>query len=71
MDKLPGDWTVHQEKGAKSFSGDNPTAKPFSILFARHNHMSRPTAKALEIDFCHATEVHFPDQIVRNKLHYR
>ena len=38
------------------------------ILLSRRNHMS--TDKALEIDFCRATEVHFPDQIVRNKLHY-
>ena len=40
----------------------------FLILLSRRNHMS--TAKALTIDFCRATEVHFPDQIVRNKLHY-
>ena len=40
----------------------------FLILLSRRKHMS--TAKALEIDFCRATEVHFPDQIVRNKLHY-
>ena len=40
----------------------------FLILFSRRNHKS--TAKALEIDFCRATEIHFPDQIVRNKLHY-
>ena len=40
----------------------------FLVLLSRPNHMS--TAKALEIDFCRATEVHLPDQIVRNKLHY-
>ena len=40
----------------------------FLVLLSRRNHMSR--AKTLEIDFSRATEVHFPDQIVRNKLHY-
>ena len=40
----------------------------FLVLLSRRNHMS--TAKTLEIDFCRATEVHLPDQIVRNKLHY-
>ena len=56
------------EIGARSYPGDKHTAKPFSHLLSRRNHMS--TAKALEIDFCRATEIHFPDQIVRNKLHY-
>ena len=40
----------------------------FLILVFRRNHTN--TAKALEIDFCRATAVHFPDQIVRNKLLY-
>ena len=40
----------------------------FLVLLSRRNHMS--TAKTLEIDFYRATEVHLPDQIVRNKLHY-
>ena len=38
------------------------------VLLSRRNHMS--TAKALEIDFCRATEVHLPDRIVRHRLHY-
>ena len=38
------------------------------IWLSRRNHMS--TAKALDIDFFRAIEVHFPNQIVTNKLHY-
>ena len=37
------------------------------VLLSRRNHTS--TTKTLEIDFCRATEIHLPDQIVRNKLH--
>ena len=32
MEKLPGDWRVHQETGARSFPDDNPNARPFSHL---------------------------------------
>ena len=39
----------------------------FLVLLFRRNHMS--TAKTLEIDFCRATDVHLPDQIVGNKRH--
>ena len=45
-----------------------PLQYRFLILLSRRNHMS--TTTVLEIDFCRATDVHFPDQIVRNKLHY-
>ena len=45
-----------------------PPQDRFLILLSRRNHTSK--AKALKIDFCLATEVHLPDQIVRNKLHY-
>ena len=44
-----------------------PTQDRFLVLLSRCNHMS--TAKSLEIDLCRATEVHLPDQIVRNALH--
>ena len=39
----------------------------FLVLLSRRNHKS--AAKALEIDFCRAAEVHLLDQIVRNELH--
>ena len=32
IDKLPGDWRMHQETGAKSFKDDNPNATPFSCI---------------------------------------
>ena len=38
------------------------------VLLSHRNHMS--TARALEIDFHCAAEVHVPDQIVQYKLHY-
>ena len=44
-----------------------PMQDRFLVLLSRRNHTS--TAKALEIDFCRATEVHLPDQIVRYRLH--
>ena len=45
-----------------------PMQDRFLVLLSRHNHMN--TAKSLEIDICRATEVHFPDQIVRYRVHY-
>ena len=45
-----------------------PMQDRFIVLLSRRNHMS--TAKALGIDFCRATEVQLPDQIVRYRLHY-
>ena len=42
-----------------------PIQYRFLVLLSRHNHMS--SAKALEIDFCPVTEVHLPDQIVRQR----
>ena len=45
-----------------------PMQDRFLVFVYRRNHMS--TANALEIDFCRATEVHLPDQIVRYRLHY-
>ena len=45
-----------------------PIQGHFLVLLSRRNHMS--TAKTLEIDFCRATEVHLPGQIVSSKLHY-
>ena len=52
---------MHQETGARSFKDDNTVQDRFLVLLSRRNHMS--TAKALEIDFCCATEVHLPDEI--------
>ena len=43
-----------------------PMQYRFLVFVSRRNHMS--TAKALEIDFCRATEIHLPDQTVRNRL---
>ena len=45
-----------------------PIQGRFLVLLSRRNHTI--TAKTLENDFCRATEVHLPDQIGRNKLHY-
>ena len=45
-----------------------PMQNRFILLLSRRNHMS--TAKTLQIDICRANEVHFPDQIVRYRLHY-
>ena len=42
-----------------------PIQGRFPVLLSRRNHMI--AAKTLEIDFCRATEVHLPDQIVKNK----
>ena len=32
MEKLPGDWIIHKETGARSFPGDNPNARPFACI---------------------------------------
>ena len=61
-----GEYTRRQGQG--HFRVTIPLQDRFLILLSRRNHMS--TAKALEIDFCRATEVHLPDQIVRNTLHF-
>ena len=45
-----------------------PMQDRFLVLLFLRNH--KRTAKALEIDFCRATEVHLPDQIVSYRLHY-
>ena len=39
-----------------------PIQYRFLVLLSRRNHMS--SAKALEIDFCHVTEVHLPTRLV-------
>ena len=60
-----GEYTRRQGQGR---SWARPLQYRCLILLSRRNHTS--TSKALEIDFCRATEVHLPDQIVTNKLHY-
>ncbi len=67
MEKLPGDWRVHQEQGQGR--SQMTTSKPDSlhILLFLRNRIG--TAWALEIDFRRATEVHLPDQTVSNKPH--
>ena len=59
---------MHQKTGARSFPGKTPIQDRFLVLSSRRNHMR--TAITLKIDFYRATEIHLPDQIVRNKLHY-
>ena len=68
IDKLTGYWIMHQEKGQGRSRMITPVQDRFLVLLSRHNRMN--TAKALEIDFCRATEFHLPDQIVRHRLHY-
>ena len=60
-----GEYTRRQGLGRSRMI--TPQQDSFLFLLSRHNHMS--TAKTLEIDICRATEVHFPHQLVRNKLH--
>ena len=60
-----GEYTRRQGPGRSSMTAT--LQDRLLILLSRRNHMS--TAKALEIDFFRAIEVHFPNQIVRNKLH--
>ena len=67
MEKLPVDWILTRRQGQGRSRVTTPLQYRFLILLSCRNHMS--TTKVLEIDFCRATEVHFPDQIVRNKLH--
>ena len=43
-----------------------PRQDRFLVFVSRRNHMS--TAKAVEINFRRAAEVHLPDQTVRNRL---
>ena len=43
-----------------------PRQDRFLVFVSRRNHMS--TARALEINFRRAAEVHLPDQTVRNRL---
>ena len=60
-----GEYTRRQGQGR---SWARPLQDRFLILLSRRNHTS--TAKTLENDFCRATEVHLPDQMVRYRLHY-
>ena len=59
---------MYQKQGQGHSRMTTPMQDRFLVLLSRCNHMS--TSKTLEIDFCRATDVHLPDQIVRNKLHY-
>ena len=66
MDKLTGDGGVHQETGSSRSRVTTPRQYRFLVFVSRRNHMS--TARALEINFRRAAEVHLPDQTVRNRL---
>ena len=66
MDKLTGDGRVHQETGSSRSRVTTPIQDRFLVFVSRRNHMS--TARALEINFRRAAEVHQPDQTVRNRL---
>ena len=68
MEKLPGDWRIHQKTEARSFPDETPIQDRFLVLLSRCNH--RSTAKTLEIVLCRATEVHLPDRLLGKKLHY-
>ena len=61
-----GEYTRRQGQGRSRMK--TPMQDRFLVLLSRRNRTS--TAKALAIVLCRATEVHLPDQIVRNKLHY-
>ena len=66
MDKLTGYRRVHQGTGSRPFPADNPKQDRFIVFVSRRSHMS--TARALDINFRCAAEVHQPDQTVRNRL---
>ena len=66
MDKLTGDGRVHQETGSSRSRVTTPRQDRFLVIVSRRNHMS--TARALDINFSRAAEVHLPDQTVRNRL---
>ena len=67
MKTLPVDRRVHQETGSRSLQNGKPRQDRFLVLLSRCNRMS--TARALEIDFRRATDVHLTDQTVRNRHH--
>ena len=67
MDKLTGDGSVHQETGSSHSRLTTPRQDRFLVFVSRRNHIS--TARALEINFRRAAEVHMPDQTVRNRLY--
>ena len=52
-----GECTRRQEQGRSRMT--TPKQYRFLVLLSRRNHLS--TAKALEMDFSRATEVHLPD----------
>ena len=66
MDKLTGDGRVHQETGLSRSRVTTTKQDRFLVFVSRRNHMS--TARALEINFRRAAEVHQPDQNVKNRL---
>ena len=60
-----GEYTRRQGEGRSRMT--TPRQGRFLVLLSRRNRMS--TARALEIDFRHATAVHLSDQTVTNRLH--
>ena len=69
MEKLPGGWRIHhcprrQDQGRCRVT--TLRQNRFLVLLSLRNHPS--TAKALEINFRRAAEVHLPDQTLRNRL---
>ena len=66
MDKLTGDGRVHQETGSSHSRVTTQRQDRFLVFLSRRTHIS--TARALEINFRRAAEVHLPDQTVRNRL---
>ena len=66
MDKLTGDWRVHRRQDQGRSRVTTTRQDRFLVFVSRRNHIS--TARALEINFRRAAEVHLPDQTVRNRL---
>ena len=60
-----GEYTTRQGQGRSRMT--TPRQDRFLVLLSRQNRMS--TARALEIDFRRATDVHLSDQTVRIRLH--
>ena len=60
-----GEYTRRQGQGRSGMT--TPWQDRFLVLLSRRNRMN--TARALEIDFRRATDVHLTDQTVRNRLH--
>ena len=68
IDKLQEIGECIRRQGQSRSRMITPMQHRFLVLLYRSNHTS--TAKALDTDSCHATEVHLPNHIVRHIFNY-